>query len=949
MLHFLRGVSFVQRVLGRIPLCYGAVPQARAEAPSLGAPLPRAKARCYSGTGQTGVLSTIRNFALRTRIAHVAVLLAVALPSAWAKDLPITGVLLYPTASGYGYVQVTGCLVNGKTELRACSGNGLVDKSAYKSMAKINLATVKTLERMPDGTLVADVGSGAAICVVPGNFKFERDAAMKAADLVDKSAYGGQVLGSNPVGVTVLPALAPGAKFIFGTATDVELAEYLMAERSRTIPAWGAYLGKFTNGAHAGQARAGEVVLLVRDGSAKLAAYAKTAGLAAPEYDDLKAARERADQALDLVASDAAAMALRESVRQQMKLIADNAAAKLQVFKDAMAAHKQGYPLLVSAKDLSGRVVGVDPKYAPGVTVQNNVANETRALDAAIQAANAQRTAQKYDAAYASVVKYVSFSAEEPRLGEIVRDDYKFHMDKADAEVLQGNWEGAVADVKRAREITPTDEAKVALEKAEAGLLTADNKAAAEKAQARSKTYMDDQDPIGAYEVFANLTPAQQLLVKDDMTALEAGYVTATTRKAKDEQAAHTPIHGIADENAIRQAHDYLQRASKLSDDPDIGIKLDAVADEISAYYVDLGGKYLERPLSSGVGVGWSYLTEAQQYRPNLDAVRDARTRNGAAYQMRSKLSIGVVFRDQTSRRVSAGFADQLQQAFATGLETSGLPVKVVLPGAAAGAIEPNFQFVGEILEHRTIRDPKKETLQSEYRSGSREIPNPEWNKADQAYEGANLDLERAQSALTGATAKNNKKMIEEANRNVDRIQATVQAERAKMNALPKTMTDDVVSSYNYTRTTLELKNVVDLSFRVLDASGALIGGPIHVVKDDPKTFVILENINPDDTKGLKEIDSPPDEDQLMNDVEIAARDSMVKAALEQVRALPQKILAQARAKAASTDLDGAAELYVLYLNCTPAKESPERGEAERFLLANFNLRHAGELSAAVQ
>jgi len=885
----------------------------------------------------------------RTRTACVAVLIAVASANVWAKDLPISGVLLYPNSGGYGYVQVTGFLVNGKTELRACSGNGPVDKSVYKNMAKINLATVKTLERMPDGTWLADVGSGPATCVVPGNFKFERDGAMKASELVDKSTYAGQVLGSNPAGVTVLPAMAPGSKFIFGTATDVELAEYLMAERSRTIPAWSAYLGKFTNGPHAGQARGAEVELLVADGSVKLAAYVKTSGSAAPDYDDLTAARERADQALDLVASDAAAIALRESVRQQMKLIADNAAAKLKAFKDQMAAHGPGYPLLVTAKDLSDRVVTVDPKYAPGVTVQNNVANETGALDAAIKAANAQRTSQQYDAAYTSVAKYISFSAEEPRLGEIVRDDYKFHMDKADAEVLQGNWEGAVADVRRAREILPTDESKVALEKDEAGLLTAQNKAAAEKAQVRSKTYMDDQDPIGAYEVFANLTPAQQLLVKDDMAALEAGYVTATTRKAKDLQSAHTPIHGRADEDGIRLAYDYLLRASKLSDDSDIGIKLDLVADEISAYYVELGGKYLDRPLSSGVGVGWSYLTEAQQYRPNLDAVRDARTRNGAAYQMRSKLSIGVVFRDQTSRRDSAGFADQLQQAFATGLETSGLPVKVVLPGAIAATIEPNFHFVGEILEHRAIRNAKKETLQSEYRSGSREIPNPDWNKADQEYEGANLDLQRAQSALAGATAKNNKKMIEEANRNVDRIQVTVQAARAKMNALPKTITDNVVSPYNYTRTTLELKNVVDLSFRILDASGTVIGGPIHVVKNDPKTFTILENIKPDDTKGLKEVDSPPDEVQLMTDAEIAARDSMVKEAQEQVQALPQKILTQARARAASNDLDGAGELYVLYLNCTPAKESPERAEAARFLLANFNLRHAVELSAAGQ
>src|SRR5665213_4418023 len=259
MLHFLRGVSFVQRVLERNSCrCIGAdgeslsqglkpeievvlmsginpgpiseararagipeakaragipeakaragIPEARARAgipeAKARAGIPEAKARAGISEAKaragTNSLYTYGKFSLRTRAAWFAVLLAVALPSAWAKDVPITGVLLYPTASGYGYVQVTGFLVNGKTELRACSGNGLVDKSVYKNMAKISLATVKTLERMPDGTLVADVGSGAAICVVPGNFKFERDGAMKAADLVDKSAYGGQVLGSSP-------------------------------------------------------------------------------------------------------------------------------------------------------------------------------------------------------------------------------------------------------------------------------------------------------------------------------------------------------------------------------------------------------------------------------------------------------------------------------------------------------------------------------------------------------------------------------------------------------------------------------------------------------------------------------------------------------------------------------------------------------------------------------
>ena len=434
------------------------------------------------------------------------------------------------------------------------------------------------------------------------------------------------------------------------------------------------------------------------------------------------------------------------------------------------------------------------------------------------------------------------------------------------------------------------------------------------------------------------------------MTALEDSYVLAATQKAKELQAAHTPIKGRADEDGVRQAYDYLQRASKLNDNPELGIKMELIAGTISNYYLDLGRKYLSKPSSSGVGLGWAYLTEALQYVPNLDAVHDEMARNNAAYQMRGKLSIGVLFRDQTSRRDSAGFADQLQQAFATGLETSGLPVKVVLPGSSGATAEPNFQFVGEILQHRPIRNPRKETLQSEYRSGSREIPNSDWNRADQEFEAANLDLQKAQSILTAARTKNNKKQIEEADQNVTTIETTVQKARAKMNAIPKTVTDDVVSPYNYTKTTLELKNIVELSFRIINSTGGIIGEPTRVMKgDQAKTFVILENVKPDDTKGIKEADVPPDETQLMTDVEIEARDAMVKAARERVQGLPQTILTQARQLVAASDLDGAGELYVLYLNSTSAGQTPERTEAIHFLAENFNLRSAVKLSASVQ
>ncbi len=873
----------------------------------------------------------------------------VAISGAWAKDPPVSGILVYGTNGKLAYAQVTDFLVNGKTELRACTSGAGISKSQYKNLVKVNLATVKTLERLPDGSLVAGVGDAAPSCVVPGNFKYDKDTALTAADLAQKSTYTGQVVGSSPAGQTTLPPFAAGVEMVFGSSTDAELAEYVLADRSVAIGAWQTYLTKYPAGAHVTQAKASLLVLLVSDGTAKVASYKKSSGSRAPAYGDMQAARERADQAIEVQGNNEAALKLRTDIRAELKILSDNASAKLKAFQEATRAKTKGYPLLVSAKDLSDHVTMIDGKYPPGLALALAVSAETKIFDTTVQAANSQVTQRQFDPAYATINKYLSFEDEEPRLKQIVSAVYKYHLEKGDAEAEAANWAEAVADLKTASEILPTDEAKTQLTRAQAGLLAAQNKEAADKALAISRARLDDKDRIGAYEVLADLNDAQRLLVKEQMDALQDAYVQSALQRAKELQTAHTPIRGRADEDGVRMAYAYLQRASKLSDNPEIGLKLEVMSETISTYYVEMGKKYLNKPLSSGVGLGWSYLSEASQYKPNLDSVRDEMTTNTAAYQMRARLSIGVLFRDQTSRRDSAGFADQLQQAFATGLETSGLPVKVILPGTAR-SLEPNFQFVGEILQHRTIRTAKKETLQSKYRSGSREIPNEAWNKADQEFEAANLALQKAQGTLSAAQVKNNKKLVQEANAALTSSQDAVQTARAKMNALPKTITDSIVSPYNYTRTTLELTNIVELSFRILDSAGSTLGEPIHVIKgDQPKKYVILENIKPDDTAGLKELDAAPDETQLMTDVEIEARDSMVKAARDKVQELPQRILAEARAKTASNDLDGAGELYVLYLNCTPSTPTTERNEAARFLNTNFNIRNTVNLRASAQ
>ena len=153
--------------------------------------------------------------------------------------------------------------------------------------------------------------------------------------------------------------------------------------------------------------------------------------------------------------------------------------------------------------------------------------------------------------------------------------------------------------------------------------------------------------------------------------------------------------------------------------------------------------------MASGVGVGWLYLGEAEHYKPNLESVREAMAQYGPAYQLRSRLSLGLVLRDQTSRRDSVGFADQMKDAIASGLESSGVPVKVVRQATEGQTgTQPNFVLIGEILEHRVVKNANLETLQSKYRAGTHDVKSEAWLQATQGYQAAQQQLSAMQREL---------------------------------------------------------------------------------------------------------------------------------------------------------------------------------------------------------
>ncbi len=895
----------------------------------------------------------LRSWSFLNRAAFVLAFVTFFALSVQSKDTPpLTAIELFDGPNGAAYVQVTELLINGKAELRSCGGVTEISKSSYGKLTKISLNPAPvSLQRDAKGVMTLNRGSGAE-CVVPSNLKFDKDETLALAQIADRAQLQGQVLSSSPAGITAVPTFKPGVKIVFVTAPDTELAEYLRADRAQTVAQWQDYLARYTKTPHTDAAKQSLAALQLKECEASLTSYRSSAGTNSPAYADLRSTFLEATQVHDLLPANDAANTILEGVHAELTQVTSKGRAELQTYKKALAAHTSGYVHLAAAQQLTNHVLEVDPHFDQGLAVQSEVQAESSHAESALHNGESLIAAQHYDEAVAAVAEYRSFADEEPRISAIINAAYNYHFDraKANSTAAKANptaqkWHDAVLEYQKASELKPTPEAAAALKQAQAEFQTATNRAAADYALQVSNGLQLDKRYIEAYEVLADLIPAQRALVKDQMQALEADYIKSASDEAQKLHDAHIPIHGQQDEIAVQKAYNYLHRASELKrDDENLALRLNVLAIALSDYYVDRAKKYLEKPLGSGAGIAWLYLDEAQQYEPNRDDLHDLRTKYSAINNLRSKLSIKVVFRDQTSRRDSAGFADQLSDSIATGLETTNLPVKVIRASEST-PVEPNFQLIGDVLEHRPIAKPSVESVESEYRAAEREVPNEEWNKVNRDYEAANLDLQRAQKVLEGAQAHGKKKEIDAASKDVEDTQNKVEDIHRKLDSIPKTNLSDIVKPYTYTKRTIDLTGVVELGFRIVDSTGNIIAAVPSIKETNHDVFVVLENVKPEDTKGVKQVGVPPDEAQYIGDVEIKALADLIKDVKMKVESLPATILAQARKQVRDGDTDGAAESYILYLNSTSDAKTPERDEAKKFLLEQFNMVWPGSLS----
>lgn len=865
-----------------------------------------------------------------------------------AKDKSLTGVLLYQGPSGPAYAQIADINLNGKTEVLVCTKGTPIEKNAYRKLPRMGLVNPTELERDADGVLKLKV-TDVIPCVVPQNIKYDKDVAqMSPQELANRAMLGGQVIGRSANAADGMPELKPGAILYFGPANDTELAEYLRAVHWHTNDLLRMYVMQFPNGAHIRDVKQVLAGLITSNAEAELDAYTKSLETNTPALDRLHTAKTQIDEALLVVPNFVKAQKLAIDLTTRLQEINTKGREEFRLFITALAERKGGYSNLTKAKGFADDALKVDATFDAAQKLQADVTAENQKLDLAISNAQTLIGRKQFDQAYSAILRYRAMAPELPKVQAVVDATFGYHRDLAKDAARSEKWDLAISEYKRA--LACKEDAALAnnLKVAEEQFQTERNKAAAEMAVTQSKDHADKKEFVEAYELLANLSNDQKKYVVDEMQALETPFVQDAVKRADTLMRLHLPIRGRADEDAVRNGYHLLVMASRITDDQTVKVKLDLLSDRISEYYVTQARRMFEKPRGSGVGLGWKYLQQAQYFKPDMDAAKDEMTKRTPMYEMRSKLSLGIHFRDQTSRRDSVGFADQLTDAVVASLESLGLPaLKVVAQqernDAATGTssgLEPNFQLQCDILQHRVTKKTDVQRVQSHYRAGTRELRNPEWTQVKRDLDATQEDYNRMNSEVPVVNGK--RKLKPEMAKSLDEMAAKIKDLRAKVDAIPETKLENIIQPYNYNKRTIELTGIVEFAFR-LTTAGETTRDATNVKVELPTNATVMENVKSEDTDGAVEEGEAPDELQILNDTEIQAQTALIKKITEKLQELSKRVLEDARRKVSANDLDGAAESYILYLNCSSDKDqgSSEQTEARQFLQRVYNISEA--------
>jgi hypothetical protein len=373
----------------------------------------------------------------------------------------------------------------------------------------------------------------------------------------------------------------------------------------------------------------------------------------------------------------------------------------------------------------------------------------------------------------------------------------------------------------------------------------------------------------------------------------------------------------MANKKDFREAREKLILANELCPEAPILALLNETNRRLSDFCKSEAKQALAR---NDNGTAYVYLQKAQGYTPQDGEVTELLTQAREKFQEQTRVSVGVVFRNQSGN----GHAEGLLSEFAGNVESAsnmvGLSQATVLTREAAVASlraiqagralnSPTVIFYGELTSAGARVDRNSYSVSSSY-----SYPNEERQRWDRAIDQKNSEYNNCKKqygeAQCGAIATERQRM------------------REHRDSLPRRLE----RAYSYQRTDFRLQGGTKLSFRSTDSISRATGTADTLSADLNGQCQQLEGVHQDDTRGAgNKFCQMNDEGTYLSQMFSKMQSDASPVAIRTLQSLPGSYYNRAQTAA---NKQQAIESYLRFLFLTSSKNGTEAIQARSYLVA---------------
>jgi hypothetical protein len=778
--------------------------------------------------------------------------------------------------------------INDKDELYRITVSAPLSQKQYEKLPKLSLAEVRWF-RVEGGVLRVRAHNRAELLALPRNYKRWDKAPLEPSTITRGSTFDGQLVNSK--GSFSPPVTEGWTVYVFPARPPDDAVAFALAETRDSEEGWRKFLQEFPGSIHASVAR--ELL-----GTAYLG---------------------RAQQALNR-------------------------------YQQALEKRQRGYTALAEARHWLEQLRAVNYQTPAGVEAE--AALNRLEGDKANRLRQARLFAENddFDAADQLLAPLLHFQDEYPELASelvAIRElRARYHANEARRLLGDLRFEDALREVEAARAVQALPELPALEEEIKSRRAAHERKLEIDRTMAQVKQAMDRADYGHAFDTLWPLAiryPEEKTL-QESFVALRRIYSSTLLGDIAQEQELHTPIRGPADEEVLLRLHSDLTRLGQFEPDPALAVWRDRLSLQLAAYYQKRAEEVTATGGEGFPALAFAFFHQARHFMLDKAEMADYTSRRA---HLEEQLGVGVALsvRDLTPEAGGQYLVAELSIALGDAIQKAGFPNVQIFEAGRSSLRTPTLEFVVELLSAGVREAAEAEMVPSQYSAGLRQVPNPAWRTAKEAYDRAVEAYEevRARVERDRRQKKYNKRQREADDAALARADAGRQQAKKALDALPAFVEQEDIRPYEFTRRTISRSGEMRVAYRWVNALTGVREAQQIMEEREPVQGVEVTGVHPADKNGNRnQPASLPEAAVLRGRVLRKMQDKLAALAREHLKSFIERDLERAQQEAERGNSDTAAEYYLRFLfNGLP--DDARRAQGVEFLEQQYRLVSLGE------